>query len=191
MAVELASPRRRAVDACEEIEMKTVVVYESMYGNTHQVAERIKDAAAAMGEVSCVPVAGATVEVMAGADVVFVGGPTHAHGMVSEMTRKGAVADAPKHHLDLDPDAEGEILRGWFKEMGKMRGTKAVAFDTRFDGPLLLTGQASKGIDKRLRHHGFTVVAEPESFIVDRKNHLVAGEADRAQRWAEQLLAEM
>jgi hypothetical protein len=41
---------------------------------------------------------------------------------------------------------------------------RATAFDTRIDAPVALTGRASKGITRMLRHHGFTVVADPESF---------------------------
>jgi hypothetical protein len=44
----------------------------------------------------------------------------------------------------------------------------------------MFTGRASGGIANELRHHGFTLVDEPESFLVDRHTHLVAGEADRA-----------
>ena len=38
--------------------MKTVVVYESVYGNTHQVAECIAEVARTKGEVMVVPVSG-------------------------------------------------------------------------------------------------------------------------------------
>jgi hypothetical protein len=31
-------------------------------------------------------------------------------------------------------------------------------------------------------------VAEPESFLVDKDNHLLAGESDRARLWADRLL---
>ena len=168
--------------------MKTVVVYESMYGNTHQVAECIAEAARTKGEVVVVPVSGATAEVVAGADVLIVGGPTHAHGMTSAMTRRGAVADAEKKHLQLDPDAVGMGLREWFDRLDPKQHARAVAFDTRFDGPLVFTGRAAKGISKRLHDHGFALCAEPESFLVDKANHLVDGEADRARRWAADLL---
>jgi len=50
-------------------------------------------------------------------------------------------------------------------------------------GSALLTGHASKGITKRLRSHGFELVADGESFFVDKSNHLEAGEAERATAW--------
>jgi len=168
--------------------MKTVVVYESMYGNTHQVAECIGEAARARGEAVVVPVAGASAEVLEGADVLIVGGPTHVHGMASAMSRKGAMLDAPKKHLQLDPDADGLGLREWFEQLASAPSRHAVAFDTRYDGPVGFTGRASKSISKRLRQHGFSMLAEPESFLVDKGNHLVDGETDRARRWATEVL---
>jgi hypothetical protein len=34
-------------------------------------------------------------------------------------------------------------------------------------------------------------VAEPESFLVDKDNHLLAGESDRARRWADGLVSRL
>ncbi len=69
--------------------------------------------------------------------------------------------------------------------MGRVDGTAAAAFDTRFEGPEILTGRASLGIGRRLRHFGYTEVAAPRSFLVSRDNRLVEGEPDRARQWAE------
>lgn len=168
--------------------MRTVVVYESMYGNTHHVADCIADAAKRLGDVALVSVSGATADVLAGADLVFVGGPTHMHGMTSATSRDGAVEDADKKHLALDTDAEGPGLRDWFDAIGEGSGTPAVAFDTRLQGSAALTGRASKGIAKRLHRHGFRLIVEPESFLVDKDNHLIDGEAERARLWATEVL---
>ena len=70
--------------------MRALVVYESMYGNTHLVADAIAVGLAPLGAVEVVPVGGATDAVLAGADLLVVGGPTHVHGMSSAMSRKGA-----------------------------------------------------------------------------------------------------
>jgi hypothetical protein len=34
-----------------------------------------------------------------------------------------------------------------------------------------------------LRQHGFELVVEPISFLVDRHDHLLPGEEERAERW--------
>ena len=166
--------------------MRAVVVYESMFGNTHTVAERIAEGVGEIAETTVVSVHDATAELITGADLVVVGGPTHVHGMSSERSRAGAADIAAKDDdLDLDPDAYGEGLRDWFDALDDDAGSgrRAAAFDTRVHASALLTGQASKGIAKRLRRHGFDLVVDVESFFVDKANHLEPGEADRATEW--------
>lgn len=165
--------------------MRTVIVYESMYGNTHLVADEIAGVAHAFGEVELVPASRAVPGTVDGADLVIVGGPTHMHGLSRTMTRQGAISDAAKRtDLDLDPDAEGVGLRDWFEQLGDDNHIPAAAFDTRLHGPSALTGHASAGISRRLRHHGFQEVIGPESFFVDKDNHLTQGEAERALNWS-------
>jgi hypothetical protein len=170
--------------------MRAVVVYESMYGNTHLVAAAISQGLVGGGEVSVVPVDEATAELLDGADLLVVGGPTHIHGMSRPSTRKGAIdaAAKPDSGLTLDPDAEGPGLRDWFDALGSL-DAEAAAFDTRMDGPPALTGRASKGIARRLRHHGLHLVEEPESFLVSKENHLEPGEEAHARAWGEKLAA--
>ena len=166
--------------------MRTLVVYESMFGNTHAIAERI---ARGLDGAEVVAVADATAEAVAGAGLLVVGGPTHVHGMVTGRTRDAAQQQAgePGSGLALDPDAEGPTLREWFDGLTLAPGCRAAAFDTRVHGPAPLTGRASRGIAKRLEKHGATLVLSPESFFVERDNHLVDGEADRAEQWGASL----
>jgi Flavodoxin len=172
--------------------MRAVVVYESMYGNTHAVAEAIGAGLATAMDVQVVSVHEATNAVIGGADLLVVGGPTHAHGLSREATRKGAIDDAakPDKHLELDPDAEGDGLREWFDGIGEL-GMPAAAFDTRVDMARALTGRASKGIAKRLRHHACALVAEPESFLVTKETHLEPHETERATEWGAGLPARL
>ena len=70
--------------------MRAVIVYESMYGNTHavanSVAEGLRDEAC---DVTVVPVGRATEELTGHCDLLVVGGPTHMHGLPRPSTRKG------------------------------------------------------------------------------------------------------
>jgi hypothetical protein len=168
--------------------MRAVVVYESMYGNTHLVAEAIGAGLRSGFEVSVVPVSQATPAVLAGADLVVVGGPTHAHGMSRAATRKAAVkaAENPASPLKIEPDAPGPGLREWFGSLGRYP-VQAAAFDTRLHGPGVLTGRASKGVARLLRAHGFAIVAEPESFLVTRQDRLEPQESVRAREWGTRL----
>lgn len=174
--------------------MRALIVYESMFGNTHTIAERIGEGLGAdvdmtvlaVGELFGTPSSGLPPDI----DLVVAGGPTHVHGMSRHTTRTSAADQAVTDpELDLEPGADGPGLRDWFETLGRVDAVRAAAFDTRADAPEILTGHASHGIAKRLRKHGFELVAEPESFLVDRHNQLVAGEADRAREWGEALSA--
>jgi len=169
--------------------MRALVVYESMYGNTHIVAEHIADGLRTVADVQVVPVAGAGGDALSGVDLLVVGGPTHVHGLTSAKSRRAAVEAAAKPGTDLtvDPDAEGPGLRDWFDSLDGPAETRAAAFDTRIDGPAIFTGRASRGIAHRLSHLGCQLIAPPESFLVDRNNHLLAGVAESAVAWGAKL----
>ena len=110
--------------------------------------------------------------------------------MSRTRTRKWATATAqkPKNDLVLDRDAQGPGVRDWLTLLGHGH-TKVAAFDTRFRGPAVLRGRASRPISRKLRKHGFEVVAKPESFFVTLQNHLEPDEEARAQEWGKRLAA--
>ena len=168
--------------------MKAVVVYESMYGNTHKIATAIGEGLGEEFDVVVVAVNDAGVEVADGADLLVVGGPTHAHGMSRPVTRAGAVeaVEKPDNDLQLEPDPEGTGLREWFDELDTIH-VLAAAFDTRVSAPTMVTGRASKGIGRRLHHHGASLVCAPESFLVTKATHLEPDEDERARAWGRDL----
>jgi len=170
--------------------MRAVIVYESMYGHTHEVADAIGAGLGPSFDVRVIPVTHADAATISEADLVLVGGPTHVHGMSRAATRKAAVAaaDKPASALKLEPDALGGGLRDWFETLGDYP-IKAAAFDTRLHAPAALTGRASKAVARLLRAHGFDVVAKPESFLVTKQDKLEEHESDRARRWGMQLAA--
>ncbi len=166
--------------------MRALIVYESIYGNTHVVADHIAEGLRTHFDVDVVPVEQATLERVAAADLLVVGGPTHIHGMSTARSRQAGrdAAHKPGHEMDLDPDAEGEGLREWFHTLPATAPRAAAAFDTRIDAAAVFTGRASRGIGRRLAELGFHLAADPESFLVDKESHLLAGESDRAEGWA-------
>jgi Flavodoxin len=170
--------------------MRALVVYESMYGNTRVVAGNIADGLRGTYEVTLVPVAAATADLIAQADLLVVGAPTHMHGLSTASSRQAArkAAAKPESGLTLDPDAGGLAVRGWLSGLADGH-TLAAAFDTRLVGVPALTGRASRGIGRSLRRHGYRLIAPPESFMVTKVNTLVDGEASRARQWGEALAA--
>jgi hypothetical protein len=168
-------------------DMSAVVVYESMYGNTRQIAEQIAEGLRSLGEVRVIPIGPDAVGLVRSAGLVVVGGPTHVHGMSSKRSRQAAIDNAGASDLTIDPDAGRFGLREWIDQLGSVEGNAAAAFDTRIDLNPVVTGRASRGIARRLRRHGYHLVVSPESFLVDKTNRLIDGELQRAVLWAEGL----
>jgi hypothetical protein len=100
--------------------MRAVVVYESLFGNTHKIAAGIREQQPD-GEVACVPVAAGTADLITQVDLLSVGGPTRMHAMSLGMTRKKGVEDERKKTPDahVGPVFDGPGLRDWFHDLGK------------------------------------------------------------------------
>lgn len=107
--------------------MRAVVVYESMFGCTRRVADAI---ARGLGErlaATVVAVGQASPDMVAGAGLVVVGGPTHMHSMSRPVRRRMAVSMAhkPDGGLALEPGADGVGLREWFAdELGRLAASR-------------------------------------------------------------------
>jgi len=174
--------------------MEITVVFESMFGATHEVADAIAEGVAAAqpgATVTTLRVGDADPERVAAADLVIVGGPTHMRGMTSGMSRSMAVKMEEKKEHDegrpighgLEPGVEGDGLRDWFHTLPRSgKGRRAAAFDTRGEGPMV--GAAAKGIAHRLESHGYELAAGPEGFVVEADGLLKTGERERARAWA-------
>ena len=101
--------------------MKITIVYESMFGNTHEVAQAISDGvrkAQPDAEVECVAVGDALPELIKSTDLLVVGGPTHIRGMTSGFSRKMGVSGEEK------AEAEGGRSTNW-KRMRKALGSES------------------------------------------------------------------
>ena len=108
--------------------MRTVIVYESVFSNTRQIAEAIAAGARAGqpdAEVLCVPVAEVSADLVQAADLLIAGGPTPMHGMSSGTTRRrGAAGEQAKSPgLHLEPGLDGPGLRtgsaSWSRRPGQ------------------------------------------------------------------------
>ena len=157
---------------------KAWVVYESMYGNTREIADAVAQGVKEWADVEVREVSTATV-LPGDLDLVVVGAPTHAFGLSRPSTREDA---AHKAHRSVESAGMG--LREWMDAVGLATSAPSfVTFDTRVRHPHL-PGSAAKKAAKRLRGVGGTQVAKPESFWVDgMEGPLVEAELERARAW--------
>jgi flavodoxin len=160
---------------------RALVVYESFFGNTAAIARAIADGLAYRLEVELVEVdaAPATVD----ADLLVVGGPTHAFGMSKSGTRAGAVDQGRKLGRPVRRYAVG--IREWLETVTLPDGIAVTTFDTKFHAS---PGSAAGAALRLLRRHGAHIAAHPARFYVTRTpGPLVDGELERARAWGRQL----
>lgn len=163
--------------------MRALIVYESIWGNTEQVARAIAKALETDMTVEVVNAETAP-ESVAGYDLVVVGGPTHAFSMTRPMTRQSAVE---QQHA---PKLVTKGIREWLDGLEPITtAIPAVAFDTRIDSPRL-PGSAAKAARHELRSLGFSVPVKAMTFRVKGgEGPLIDGELDRAAAWAREFAA--
>jgi hypothetical protein len=166
--------------------MRALVVYESMFGNTQQVAQAIGRGLEARVRVDVVEV-GHAPQTVDDVDLVVVGGPTHAFGLSSERTRKAAADQAPAGIVSATTG-----VREWVECLHARHGRLLVAaFDTHID-KTWVPGAASKRLDKMMRGMGLVSLAAPTSFYVhDSMGPLVGGELERAELFGRRLGEEL
>lgn len=162
--------------------MRSVVVYESLYGNTEAVARAVADGLARYGQARAVTPAMLGSGQLAGVDLLVVGAPTHAWGLPRDSTWQ------PQNGMTAEHRTTAPRVRDWLDTIGPGAGRPAVAFDTRVDKPRWLTGSAAKVVARRLRAQGWNVTGAPRSFLVTGSDGpLVAGELGRARAWGDEL----
>jgi hypothetical protein len=165
--------------------MRTLIVYESMFGTNRTIAEAI---AAGMGDAATVTLVDAETAptiIDDEVDLLVVGGPNHKAGLPRPETRVEAAAEEGARA----PAERG--LREWLDELRLSRPDQPVAvWDTRMASPKILDtfDRSARMIAKRLRKAGARLVTDPEHFYsADGKGALIDGEADRARAWGTQL----
>ncbi len=163
--------------------MRALVVYESMFGNTRAVALAIADGIGTKMPVEAVEVGAAPTSLPPDVGLLVVGGPTHVHGMSTPRTRANAAERSGGELVSKGPG-----MREWLAEIHAGSGVKAAAFDTRSNGPALLTGSAAKGAAKLLRRAGVGQCEQPRSFVLDGvtdqlTHRIPAQELDAARAW--------
>ena len=163
--------------------MRTLVVYESLWGNTELIARAVGARLAAAGAEVDVLDSDAAPQSTEGYELLVVGGPTHAFSMTRAATR----ADAVKSHGAPRQPERG--IREWLSQLERpSAGIPAAAFDTRVDKPRM-PGSAAKAAKHELRSLGFETSLKQQTFRVQGyEGPLLDGENERAAAWADTLL---
>ena len=163
--------------------MTTLLVFESMFGNTQQIADAVAEGLSEHLPVEQVEVGAAPTVIGDDVELLVIGGPTHAFGLSRSRTRQSATQQAEDGLVST-----GIGLREWLGTLPEGSSDVAVAtFDTRISKPRL-PGSAEASAEKRLRRLGFRVLARSQSFFVEgTTGPLVRGERERARRWGEEL----
>ena len=158
--------------------MKSIVLYDSQYGNTEKIAQTIRYVLAEQGDVTLLRVTEFKPGMLAGVDLLIVGSPTQ--GFRPTAATRACLKGIPA---------------------GQLKGIRVAAFDTRFtqrniQKPKFLAlmvkifGYAAEPIGNALQKSGGKLVVPPEGFYVDdTQGPLVEGELERAADWARRLLA--
>ena len=145
--------------------MKTLIVYDSVHGNTEKIARAIGDAVT--GEVKVLRAGEASSSELETFDLLIVGSPTHG----------GRPTQAIQDFLDEAPAPA-------------LKGTNVAAFDTRLSTKLVgIFGYAAKRIADSLKKKGVELIVPPEGFFVKgREGPLKEGEVERAAGWAKEVV---
>lgn len=139
--------------------MNALVVFDSHYGNTEQIARAIAFGISDQEEVKVKAAPDVEDADLLSLELLVVGSPTIAWRVASP-------------------------IKDWFDKTleAKFHRVPAAAFDTGFKSRL--SGSAAKGIDRRLRRKGCHVIAAPNRFFVTGlSGPLMEGELERATRW--------
>ena len=144
--------------------MKTLVVYDSQYGNTEKIARVIGDT---IPGASVLHADDAGLSELEGAGLLIVGSPTHG----------GRPMGAVQTFLKKTP-------------ANALEGIKVASFDTRFASRFAkIFGYAAGRIATTLKKKGGSMAAEPEGFFVEgTQGPLTEGELERAAAWAGKVL---
>jgi hypothetical protein len=162
-----------------------LVVYESLFDNTAQVAKAIVRGLRNAGfEAHSVPVTSLASTGPVQVDLLLLGAPTHAFS----LSRPGSRADAVRQ--GAPPDRAKIGAREWIAGIGPDRfGTSlAVVFDTRVAKVRRWPLAAGTTASRLLHRRGFRLLRKPVAFLVDgTRGPLSPGEEERAESWGQMI----
>jgi flavodoxin len=145
--------------------MKTLIIYDSQFGNTEQIAQAIAtELGGGDGGVRLARVNSVSLEDLIGLDLLIVGSPTQRWNTTEAMTR---------FLQEIPPNTLNHV--------------RAAAFDTRLRARL--GGSAAVKIERLLRQSGTRIIAPAGAFyVLEKTGPLARGETESAVKWARELI---
>lgn len=156
--------------------MNILLVCDSLYGNTQNLAEIIQEELARFHSITLINIADFTNELLLQHDVLLIASPTHAFRAKQET-------------IDMLDGLDDNLIKNY----------PVLSFDTRIELTTIKNrlwrwmvnkaGYASPFINKQLKSKGALVLAEPKGFLVmDKEGPIKSGEIEKAQLWTEELI---
>ncbi|GAA3518000.1 flavodoxin family protein [Nocardioides daeguensis] len=160
-----------------------LVVYESMFDNTAQVARAVVRGLERAGfQAHSVPVTSLASTGPVEVDLVLLGAPTHAFSLSRPSSRSDAVRQGAA------PGRAKIGAREWIAHVTpeRMGTTRIAVFDTRVAKVRRLPLAAGLTAARLLHRRGFRLLRKPVAFVVDgTRGPLIAGEDERAEHWGQ------
>lgn len=155
--------------------MKTLVVYDSFFGNTEKIAQAI----AKTLESEYVNISKIKLDILKELDLLIVGSPTRAFRPSPNMT----------NFLDqINPTSLGNLKFATFDTRIDPEDIKSPAAKFFLGLFVSMFGYAAKPITKKLITKGAKQITEPEGFyVLESEGPLRDGELNRAVKWAEKI----
>ncbi len=168
-ALSVGAGRRERIGKSDwrYILMKVLIIYNSVFGNTEQIAQAIGNALGPQENVEILRVSNVKSEQLTGLKLLIVGSPTQG----------GRPTPAIQDFLKNVPEPA-------------IRGINVAAFDTRASTRWVgIFGYAAGKIADSLKRNGGILIAPPEGFFIKGKEGpLKEGELERAASWAKAIV---
>ncbi len=156
--------------------MKSLIVFDSVFGNTERVACHLRDILAETGESTAVRVADYSQDMLRGTELLLLASPTRAFKPTPAMTA---------------------LVRGF--PASTLKSLKTGVFDTRIAMEDITiqfirffqkrSGGAAAVMARSLTRKGATLISEPQGFhVMESEGPLKEGELDRAASWVRALI---
>ena len=159
-------------------DLRALLVYESMFGNTEKAAQavseglRLEGLQVTVAEVREAPKPDAF-------DLLVLGAPTHAFSLSRASTRANAVEQGAPARVATTG------MREWLDALEATEGARlAAAFDTRARKVKHLPAAASRKAARLVSRKGYDLVVPPQGFLVeDTAGPLSEGQLEEATAW--------